>query len=178
MWIRAIAVIAACALSGCAGISGSSSMRVEVEVYKGPLSLEPAAQWGELRGLLEQGALAFRAAHQRYLLFAKDELDREGVRSDWVFEGRSEEWHEKSVARTRALGEADMARQRQHVVEQTSWLRRLLGWTTGDSGKVPEHHGEQGGCSHRGGGRIGETRDRQPTAPRSGVLPSVGAGGR
>lgn len=133
MWIRAIAVIAACALSGCAGISGSSSMRVEVEVYKGPLSLEPAAQWGELRGLLEQGALAFRAAHQRYLLFAKDELDREGVRSDWVFEGRSEEWHEKSVARTRALGEADMARQRQHVVEQTSWLRRLLGWTTGDS---------------------------------------------
>ena len=39
MWIRAIAVIAACALSGCAGISGSSSMRVEVEVYKGPLSL-------------------------------------------------------------------------------------------------------------------------------------------
>ena len=31
-------------------LSGSAAMRIEVEVYKGPLSLEPEIQLGELRG--------------------------------------------------------------------------------------------------------------------------------
>ncbi len=34
--------------------SGSGSMRIEVEVYKGPLSQEPELQWGELVGYLEE----------------------------------------------------------------------------------------------------------------------------
>ena len=34
--------------------SGSAAMRIDVEVYKGPLSEEPEAQWGNLWGLLDQ----------------------------------------------------------------------------------------------------------------------------
>lgn len=42
--------------SACASgpFSGSGAMRIEVEVYKGPLSQEPAIQWGELVGYLEE----------------------------------------------------------------------------------------------------------------------------
>jgi hypothetical protein len=42
------------ALSACASgpFSGSGAMRIEVEVYKGPLSQEPEIQWGELVGYL------------------------------------------------------------------------------------------------------------------------------
>lgn len=32
--------------------SGAAAMRIEVEVYKGPLSLDPEIQLGELRGYL------------------------------------------------------------------------------------------------------------------------------
>ena len=44
------------ALSACASgpFSGSGAMRIEVEVYKGPLSQEPEIQWGELVGYLEE----------------------------------------------------------------------------------------------------------------------------
>ena len=42
-------------LAGCGGpLSVSSSMRVEVEVYKGPLTKEPEAQWGELIGIVDE----------------------------------------------------------------------------------------------------------------------------
>ncbi len=34
--------------------SGSTAMRIDVEVYKGPLSEEPATQWGNLWGLLDE----------------------------------------------------------------------------------------------------------------------------
>lgn len=34
--------------------SGSAAMRIEVEVYKGPLSLEPEIQLGELRGYVRE----------------------------------------------------------------------------------------------------------------------------
>ncbi len=34
--------------------SGSGAMRIEVEVYKGPLSQEPEIQWGELAGYIEE----------------------------------------------------------------------------------------------------------------------------
>ena len=52
-------------LGGCAtnrynsiGLTGSSSIRVEVEVYKGPLSKEPEIQHAELVGLLQDTAQA------------------------------------------------------------------------------------------------------------------------
>lgn len=38
--------------------SGSGSMRIEVEVYKGPLSQEPEMQWGELVGYVEEAKRA------------------------------------------------------------------------------------------------------------------------
>ena len=44
------------ALSGCEThpFSGSAAMRIDVEVYKGPLSEEPEIQWGNLWGLFDQ----------------------------------------------------------------------------------------------------------------------------
>ncbi len=47
------ALVSACtSVPGAPGLGGSASMRIEVEVYKGPLSQEPDVQWGELRGLV------------------------------------------------------------------------------------------------------------------------------
>lgn len=43
--------ILAC-MPGCMAFSDSSAMRIEVEVYKGPLSLEPEIQVGEIYGYL------------------------------------------------------------------------------------------------------------------------------
>ena len=46
---------------GCANhpFTGSAAMRVEVEVYKGPLSEEPEIQWGSLIGHIEEAKTAF-----------------------------------------------------------------------------------------------------------------------
>lgn len=41
-------------LPGCQVINDSAAMRIEVEVYKGPLSLEPEIQLGELYGYLSE----------------------------------------------------------------------------------------------------------------------------
>lgn len=41
-------------MPGCMAFSDSSAMRIEVEVYKGPLSLEPEIQLGELFGYLRE----------------------------------------------------------------------------------------------------------------------------
>ncbi len=48
------------AMSGCAmpDLSGGAAMRVEVEVYKGPLSKEPRAQWADLIGIFEEAETA------------------------------------------------------------------------------------------------------------------------
>jgi hypothetical protein len=49
-------------LTGCAAldsISGSGTMRIDVEVYKGPLAKDPWTQWGELEGLLEEARISF-----------------------------------------------------------------------------------------------------------------------
>jgi hypothetical protein len=52
---------AALLLSGCATIdsfSGSGSMRIDVEVYKGPLAQDPWTQFGELAGALQEASTA------------------------------------------------------------------------------------------------------------------------
>ena len=41
--------------------STASSIRVEVEVYKGPLSKDMNTQWGELAGLINESSQAFRS---------------------------------------------------------------------------------------------------------------------
>lgn len=53
---KALAVMSATVLISCNSgpFSGSGAMRIEVEVYKGPLSQEPEIQWGELVGYLEE----------------------------------------------------------------------------------------------------------------------------
>jgi hypothetical protein len=53
------------AAGGCALISASSSIRVDVEVYKGPLSREPSVQLAELQGIwreFRQSLDGYRAA--------------------------------------------------------------------------------------------------------------------
>ena len=54
--IEAAVILMLCgALSACGGpLSTASSMRVEVEVYKGPLSQELDTQWAELIGLVDE----------------------------------------------------------------------------------------------------------------------------
>ena len=53
-WLLALSL--AMVLAGCEThpFSGSAAMRIDVEVYKGPLSEEPEIQWGNLWGLLDQ----------------------------------------------------------------------------------------------------------------------------
>ena len=49
--------------------STSATMQIDVEVYKGPLSMEPAAQWAELKGLIQQ-------AHQEVSSFTQDDNNK------------------------------------------------------------------------------------------------------
>ena len=66
----------ALALAGCGGpLSVSSSMRVEVEVYKGPLTKEPEAQWGELIGIVDEAREALKKydlSLRQFMMPAKD----------------------------------------------------------------------------------------------------------
>jgi len=48
------AILLLISLPGCGIINDSAAMRIEVEVYKGPLSLEPEIQLGELYGYLSE----------------------------------------------------------------------------------------------------------------------------
>jgi hypothetical protein len=65
------ALIMAFTLTGCTGaLSTGSSMRVEVEVYKGPLSKDKEVQLGELMGIVREAKLAlelFRNGANIYL---------------------------------------------------------------------------------------------------------------
>ena len=51
---RGLAALGVLALTGCSWLSAASSMRVEVEVYKGPLSKQLEVQVGELCGTLSE----------------------------------------------------------------------------------------------------------------------------
>lgn len=65
----AAAVTASALLGGCldkAGISGAAMMRVEVEVYKGPVGQSREVQIGELSALLAQTVLAMRDWKARF----------------------------------------------------------------------------------------------------------------
>lgn len=69
--MRGLAVLAsAVVLSGCssryesAGFHGAASMRVEVNVYKGPLTQSPEMQYGELSGLLAETVRALAALRE------------------------------------------------------------------------------------------------------------------
>ncbi len=58
VWAATVGVGLLTGLSGCAGItetSGAASMRIDIDVYQGPLSMEPEVQWGALYGQVEEG---------------------------------------------------------------------------------------------------------------------------
>ena len=54
IWLMVLSL--AMPIAGCEThpFSGAAAMRIDVEVYKGPLSEEPEIQWGNLWGLLDQ----------------------------------------------------------------------------------------------------------------------------
>ena len=62
-----LSLIVAISLTGCTNnpLSTAASMRVEVQVYKGPLSKTILVQWGELKGLVDEATdslTSFKAA--------------------------------------------------------------------------------------------------------------------
>lgn len=63
-------------LSGCGtqdivdSMAGGSSMRIQVEVYKGPLSKEVETQWGELAGVLREAPRSLGALNDSILPIA------------------------------------------------------------------------------------------------------------
>ncbi len=59
-WSQVALIAALAAMSLTTGCATGGSMQVDVEVYRGPLSKEPAAQWQELSGLVQESRLAFR----------------------------------------------------------------------------------------------------------------------
>ena len=79
-----IAAIAALApgLAGCVNspISTAASMRVEVEVYKGPLSKEPELQWADVVGLVEEADQALVVLQTRAMGVAIGAKDQESRR--------------------------------------------------------------------------------------------------
>lgn len=59
----ALGLAAALTIAGCQGtafLSGAGSMRIDVEVYKGPLSKDPNVQLGELVALTKEVEVAFK----------------------------------------------------------------------------------------------------------------------
>ncbi len=45
-------------ITGCSAFSGAANMRIDVEVYKGPLSERTSVQWGMMKGHLESARKA------------------------------------------------------------------------------------------------------------------------
>lgn len=59
--LSGLLLLSACTRYEPFAVNGAASMRVEVEVYKGPLSVSPAAQMGELVAVMSD---AVRASHE------------------------------------------------------------------------------------------------------------------
>src|SRR5437868_5314605 len=65
-------VVLALAQTGCSLFAGSASMRIEVEVYKGPLSKEPELQLAELFGQVQESVDAMNGGKEIMVLIAQD----------------------------------------------------------------------------------------------------------
>ena len=55
-------------------LHAAASMRVEVEVYKGPLSKDPHIQWGEMMGMIKEASNSFRALNDSVFLAADSKV--------------------------------------------------------------------------------------------------------
>ena len=68
--------LVALSLCGCETgnpLTTAGAMRIEVEVYKGPLSKEPAVQWGELTGLVDEAGVSLVSVGDRIVATAAAE---------------------------------------------------------------------------------------------------------
>ena len=65
-------VILSLAHAGCSLFAGAASMRIEVEVYRGPLSKEPELQWAELMGGVHESTEGMVANKKIILMIARD----------------------------------------------------------------------------------------------------------
>lgn len=65
-------IVLAWASAGCSLFAGAASMRIEVEVYKGPLSHEPELQWAELLGFVRESVDAMSGNMQIISVLAQD----------------------------------------------------------------------------------------------------------
>ena len=66
-------VVLSVAHAGCSLFAGAASMRIEVEVYRGPLSKEPELQWAELMGGVHESTEGMKASKNLILMIAHDQ---------------------------------------------------------------------------------------------------------
>ncbi|MCC6915666.1 MAG: hypothetical protein IT566_18355 [Rhodospirillaceae bacterium] len=59
-------VLVGCLQLGACGTYTSASMRIDVDVYQGALSVEPQAQWGSLLGDIQEGTKRLEALNETY----------------------------------------------------------------------------------------------------------------
>jgi len=58
--------------AGCSLFAGAASMRIEVEVYRGPLSREPELQWAEMMGMVQESINGMDANKNLILMIGHD----------------------------------------------------------------------------------------------------------
>jgi len=79
LWIIMLA-LGVLSLAGCSAFSGAANMRIDVEVYKGPLSERTGVQWGMMKGHLESARKALIESNN----FTRAVMANKGFQSwDW-----------------------------------------------------------------------------------------------
>ena len=116
-------------LPGCYGpFSGAGAMRIDVEVYKGPLSEEPEVQWASLLGHIGEA---------KRILLETDNFTR-AVIANKGFDGLTK-WppHEWPLARRKTVNYADGEEQNDNLIEDAdkvlSEMETIISKVTGPS---------------------------------------------
>lgn len=105
-------------LPGCYGpFSGAGAMRIDVEVYKGPLSEEPEVQWGSLLGHIGEA---------KRILLETDNFTR-AVIANKGFDSLTK-WppHEWPLARRKTVNYADGEEQNDNLIEEADKTLREM----------------------------------------------------
>lgn len=72
------AVLLLLSLTSCGFLSTGASLRVDVEVYKGPLSKDKEMQWGDFIGLIDEISYSLKTFNDALLNLARDKKFVEG----------------------------------------------------------------------------------------------------
>ncbi len=126
-------VLSGCGSSIAANFSASASMRVEVEVYKGPLSKSVESQWGEFVGTVNEASDAFTTFRNSLKASIKetDELDKleemlmSGVVSD-IEKLLKQTDHLRSAINTDSL--ENLTKRMKAASKKTMEVRRILSY--------------------------------------------------